>query len=219
MSEDVYEVDEAAIKSNAIKEALNVHQIHHTDTFLMDNWENNFGLAYLTGAYFIAEMDDGERQYIHVVTLDDCSYQSTEVDYITDAFVSQFNRLQTLWESGHHAKFNSPDYYIDWAISKRVDIPWLNDAIEQGFYEKPKPLQAIEKPLNLSFDKTSNTYPEELDLAIQAWQAVSASEGKGKPKARIKTWLNTNTKISNEAKERIAIVANWDKTGGATSTG
>jgi len=79
-------------------------------------------------------------------------------------------------------------------------------------------LQEVEKPLNLSFDKTSNTYPLELDLAIQAWQAVSSSEGKGKPKARIRAWLDSNAKISNEAKERISIIANWEKTGGATST-
>lgn len=41
---------------------------------------------------------------------------------------------------------------------------------------------------------------------------------KWKPKARIKKWLDDNTKLSNEAKERICIVANWDKLGGATKT-
>ena len=70
----------------------------------------------------------------------------------------------------------------------------------------------------LAFDKASATYPPELDIALQAWRAVSTTEGKGKPKARIKAWLDTNTKLSNEAKERIAIVANWEKTGGSTRT-
>ena len=69
------------------------------------------------------------------------------------------------------------------------------------------------------FDKAGTSYPPELDLAIQAWRAATASEGKGKPKAKIKAWLDANTKLSNEAKERIAIVANWEKTGGATTTG
>lgn len=68
------------------------------------------------------------------------------------------------------------------------------------------------------FDKTSSTYPPELDLAIQAWQEVSSIEGKGKPKARIRKWLDDNTKLSNTAKERIEIIANWEKLGGATST-
>ena len=69
------------------------------------------------------------------------------------------------------------------------------------------------------FNKSSTTYPPELDLALQAWQAVSTSEGKGKPKARIKAWLNANTTgLRDETKERIAKVANWDKVGGAPKT-
>ena len=70
----------------------------------------------------------------------------------------------------------------------------------------------------LQFDKASPTYPPELDWALQAWRAVSATESKDKPKARIKKWLDSNTKLSNEAKERIATVANWNKAGGATRT-
>jgi hypothetical protein len=65
-------------------------------------------------------------------------------------------------------------------------------------------------------DPTAGGYPLELATALQAWQAVSATEGKGKPKARIKAWLDSNTKLSNEAKERIAVVCNWEKLGGAT---
>lgn len=68
------------------------------------------------------------------------------------------------------------------------------------------------------FDEHSPIYPRELDIALQAWRAVSKSEGKGKPKARLRAWLNANTTLSNEAKERIATVANWDKLGGATRT-
>ena len=65
---------------------------------------------------------------------------------------------------------------------------------------------------------TENNYPIELDFALKAWQAISNSEGKGKPKARLKKWLDENTNLSNEAKDRISIVANWDKSGGATKT-
>ena len=111
----------------------------------------------------------------------------------------------------------SPHYFVEWAFQKEIPIPWLDFAIEHGFY-KPKQLQEVDKPSSQLFDITSTMYPPELDLAIKAWQAVSNSEGKGKPKARIKAWLDDNTKISNEAKKRIAIIANWEKTGGATPT-
>ena len=71
------------------------------------------------------------------------------------------------------------------------------------------------------FDKTSPSYPLELDAAIKAWLAVSSNKEKGKPKAKIRAWLDSHAtfkKLSNEAKERIATVANWDKLGGATRT-
>ncbi|MDI1307888.1 MAG: hypothetical protein PSV17_00460 [Methylotenera sp.] len=64
----------------------------------------------------------------------------------------------------------------------------------------------------------TSPYPNELAIAIKAWQAVSNVQGKGKPKARIRAWLDeryTDNKLSNVAKERISVVANWDKTGGA----
>jgi hypothetical protein len=53
---------------------------------------------------------------------------------------------------------------------------------------------------------------------MQAWEAVRNDKGKGKPKAKVKAWLDANTKLSNEAKDRISIVVNWDKSGGATRT-
>lgn len=69
------------------------------------------------------------------------------------------------------------------------------------------------------FDKASPTYAPELDIAMQAWREVSTTDGKGNPKARIKTWLSANAKhLTNEARGRIAIVANWKKMGGATRT-
>lgn len=65
-------------------------------------------------------------------------------------------------------------------------------------------------------NKDHPAYPPELDAALRAWHHVSTTKGKGKPKARIRVWLDANTKLSNEAKERIATVGNWDKTGGAS---
>lgn len=62
------------------------------------------------------------------------------------------------------------------------------------------------------------TLPIELGYANQAWKVITSNDEKGKPKARIKKWLDENTELSNEAKDRISIVANWDKTGGATKT-
>ena len=127
-----------------------------------------------------------------------------------------------------------PSYWISKAISKRIVVPWLDFATRRQFCAYVTDIngnrylsmiegedvdvvmqQVAEKALPVS---EKSNYPIELNFAIQAWQAVSTSQGKGKPKARIKKWLDENSGLSNEAKERIATVANWDKTGGATKT-
>src|SRR5450830_128985 len=100
--------------------------------------------------------------------------------------------------------------FAKWAMEKELAIP-----DELKVLAKVELIAKAEKPL---FDKNDLTYPNELDLAVRAWQAVSKIQGKGKPKARIKAWLDENTNLSNEAKNRISIVANWDKLGGATRT-
>ncbi|MBP0132440.1 MAG: hypothetical protein ITD31_03515 [Nitrosospira sp.] len=98
--------------------------------------------------------------------------------------------------------------FVSWCGKNNFSIP-----------EKFNNIVPAENAEPLAFDKSSETYPTELDIAFQAWRAVSATEGKGKPKARIRKWLDTNAiHLSNEAKERIVTVANWDKSGGATRT-
>jgi hypothetical protein len=104
--------------------------------------------------------------------------------------------------------------FISWCGKNNFSIPekFISRAITNNIVpaENAEPLVS---------DKSSETYPPELDIAFQAWRAVSATEGKGKPKARIRKWLDTNAiHLSNEAKERIVTVANWDKSGGATRT-
>ena len=108
--------------------------------------------------------------------------------------------------------------------------PWKSKVLLEDFVlwcgknnfsipEKFNNIVPAENAEPLAFDKSSETYPTELDIAFQAWRAVSATEGKGKPTARIRKWLDTNAiHLSNEAKERIVTVANWDKSGGATRT-
>lgn len=132
--------------------------------------------------------------------------------------------LQLIFDSSPRFRDPCEDYspkgFIDWVMTKHFRPMWLDWAIERGLYTPKQAAGEATRPEAAQpvFDKTNPAYPPELDVALQAWQAVSATEGKGKPKARIKAWLDSNTKLSSEAKERIATVANWDKTGGATRT-
>lgn len=141
------------------------------------------------------------------------------INYNLFDFTDEFNELNCKFDDLRRILFNedlehdSPQNWIDRALNKKIAIPWLDFAIQKGFYKSETSASQLELPI---FDKNSSTYPIELDLALQAWRAVTSNLGKGKaPKAQIIKWLDANTKLSVVAKERVATVANWNKTGGS----
>lgn len=74
------------------------------------------------------------------------------------------------------------------------------------------------------FDPDSNTYPPELDIAMQAWRAVTIRPSADTTaKTQIERWLAENypdrRELSQEARERIAVVCNWEKSGGRRRSG
>lgn len=111
---------------------------------------------------------------------------------------------------------DTPANFIRWAVSKGIIPDWLEWAIGQGLCSpEVNPLNQISRSYGMS--PAHPCYAEELDWALQAWHTVANTQGKGKPKARILKWLDEHAPhLSNDAKERIATVANWDKKGGAT---
>ena len=95
-------------------------------------------------------------------------------------------------------------------------------AKEEMGWELPSEFPIGETESVFGFDDESETYPKELDIAVQAWRAVAVNEqgGTGTPKARIKTWLNKHyPDLPDSAIERVAVVCNWDKAGGNKNSG
>lgn len=98
---------------------------------------------------------------------------------------------------------------------------FVSVAIECG-WEIPSELQEIGKNSRVvvaawdGFDEDSEFYPQELDIANLAWRAVTKNLGEaGAPKERLRRWLDTHyPNLSEEAKDRIAKVCNWNKRGG-----
>jgi hypothetical protein len=66
------------------------------------------------------------------------------------------------------------------------------------------------------FNKESPFYPLELDVAMQAWVAVSGNRDTSMTvKEQVKDWLEPRFKVlSREALERAMTVCNWEKRGG-----
>lgn len=118
-------------------EALNVSgdtwEGFDDDIFLMDYWLGPVALDYLVG--IDSCYDDGEGEFA-IATLAQMIYRSNDDNeaHIALAFQSQRERLQRIWDSGNHPNLNPPAYYIDWALAKGFDVPWLNYAIKKGYY-------------------------------------------------------------------------------------
>lgn len=66
------------------------------------------------------------------------------------------------------------------------------------------------------FDVAADSYPEELDIALQAWRAVSNQKKAGStPKQQLAAWVEARyPTLSTDARKRIATLCNWDTRGG-----
>lgn len=74
------------------------------------------------------------------------------------------------------------------------------------------------------FDPESDTYPPELDIAMQVWRAVTNHpDSSMTAKEQIENWLSKNypdrRKLTLEARSRIAVLCNWEKSGGRPRRG
>jgi hypothetical protein len=65
-------------------------------------------------------------------------------------------------------------------------------------------------------DPDDEYYSEELDVAYMTWRAITKSRDKSsRPKVQALAWLRKHwPHLSDAARERIATVVSWDKTGG-----
>lgn len=102
------------------------------------------------------------------------------------------------------------DNLLRWLELRNIHSRFFEDKTLRAFQEDETPIPAL--------NPTDPCYPPELNIAIRAWSAVSASTGKGKAKARIRKWLDENypdkKELSIAARERISVVVNWDNRGG-----
>jgi hypothetical protein len=117
-------------------------------------------------------------------------YQEHEAPHITTKFELLILRLRKLWESGLHDNYKKLSFYIDWALSKKTEIPWLNYAIEKGFY-KSKQLHETDKPIA---EKERAHLSNDLAILNQAatkfWANADPSDDTTHPiNSIVSTWL------------------------------
>lgn len=111
-------------------------------------------------------------------------------------------------------------------VTKENIKKWLKFVKKSARYFDDENLTTFELSTTeiLTLNINDHRYPPELGIAILAWRAISSlGANKGRtPKQTIREWLDkkypTDKELSNEAKERISIVANWNKSGGSART-
>jgi hypothetical protein len=124
--------------------------------------------------------------------------------------------LKNRWENGDHdnEQRRSPTFFVQWAESRGFDVEWSAWARENDFIDAPPPITA--PPF---FDADSEDYPKLLHIAVRSWEHAR-QENHGTAKKRILEFLNDRyPELSTSEKEAIALIGNWQKSGGRPKTG
>jgi hypothetical protein len=112
---------------------------------------------------------------------------------------------------------NGASWYRSYAEDLATQMP---PAIVDVEVEVTHPDEQKADPLENStwdggFDETSSMYPFELDIALQAWRAVSNNPTEASVREQLTSWVkNAYPELSAIAVERIVGVCNWNKSGG-----
>ena len=142
MTEFVNELDEAkkALKVDGVNEPFNGYEF----IFQKDVWSELDGLNYILGLKWLNE---GNGSNTSLETLAGKKYTYAESPNIIHLFLIEHAKVMKLWGTGRHEEMNSPAYYIEWAQSKQIDVPWLRYVVEQGFYT-PKSKEVDSSPIS-----------------------------------------------------------------------
>lgn len=126
-TEDVNELLNIDGKRSPIKDEI----------FDLDSWHFDEAINYLVGIYSIYSYgtEPGYPTLDNITTLEGLCYSNL---LFMRELSGRFDRVRKLWISGSHKERNPISYYIDWALSKKIDIHWLDYAIQKGFYS-PEP--------------------------------------------------------------------------------
>lgn len=134
-------------------------------------------------------------------------------------FESHIKKTNSLIQRNFNQDNVAPIDLIKFALENLGKIP--KPMID--WYKTAKQNEPIVNDLPAYLDKTHGCYSEELFIAIQAWQAVFSSNPArpktGSRKGLIGKWLDDNhPKLEKNAKDRITVLLNPDKSGGVSKT-
>ena len=124
-----------------------------------NKWHFMKGLAYLIGISEIGVLDNYSNQENvgYIRTLEAETFHESDAGRVYVDFLFYLEWVKDIWLTGDHQEFNPPEYYIDWAISKKIDVPWLGYAADKGFFNLKKQIKTINADEELH-PRTENNY-------------------------------------------------------------
>jgi len=137
------------------------------------------------------------------------------------SLVEEFLHVNDTEGVGAALRMSAENFYSDTKGFPKDSVLVVRTAVIQEFLGRAlEPGKTAEMPAISLIDdaeREGNQVPEELDIALIAWRAACKNVKQGeKPRVFIRGWLAKNyPALSDEARKRIATVANWDKTPGA----
>ena len=109
-------------------------------------------------------------------------------------------------------------------LEKRVEqvnqLTARNDELEEACAVLVGQIEELKSTAWEGFDTSEDSYPEKLDIALQAWRAVSKQKKTGRtPKQQLLAWLEEHyPKLTGAARKRITTLCNWETYGGRPKT-
>lgn len=119
--------------------------------------------------------------------------------------------LSSQWFSGDHdaERRYTPEHFVGWAQVRGFVPAWHEWATSHELLDADESLSSAEL-----FDPDADDYPELLHIAVRAWEFARKGTS-STPKRRIEAFLSERyPKLSPNAREGIAQVANWQRIGG-----
>lgn len=123
--------------------------------------------------------------------------------------------LKRRWESGDHDpnQRRAPAFFVRWAETRGFEVEWAAWAREHDYLDQEPPAAAAPY-----FDADAEDYPRLLHVAVRAWEHAREGTG-GTAKQRIAAYLlKSYPELSGGERDAIAMIGNWQKSGGRPKT-
>lgn len=209
----------AVVDSPRIRAASDLNAIYdHYDLPERNSWDEEFATvkAKLRKADSLSEADR-TRLAEELSSLErlrdgpDLIRRETELRYRSRIL----SALSSQWFSGGHdaERRYTPEHFVSWARARGFVPEWCEWATAHGLLGADESRSGSEL-----FDPDAEDYPELLHIAVRAWEFAKMGNT-GTPKQRIEAFLSDRyPKLSSNAREGIAQVANWQRIGGRPKT-